>query len=162
MYGNTSQSLAVFFCGFRKTRKTKNEIRRNVTSKLKKKKKKKCGSWNQQVKDNGESEREMHRVIAREKNQNREAKTAREKETKRHPVAWPPPLTSHPHSKIKKKDRDKKVKKEREAALPHNKREEDEEKNNFPSKSCSQHSLSSQSSNLFFFSLQAMTHHHRV
>jgi hypothetical protein len=40
MYGNTSQSLAVFFCGFRKTTKTKNEIRRNVTSKLKKKRKK--------------------------------------------------------------------------------------------------------------------------
>jgi hypothetical protein len=100
----------------------------------------------------------MHRVIAREKIRTARRRQLGKKETKRHPVAWPPPLTSHPHSKIKKKDRDKKVKKERdEAALPHNKREEEEEKNNFPSKSCSQHSLSSQSSNLFFFSLQAMT-----
>jgi hypothetical protein len=64
----------------------------------------------------------MHRVIAREKIRTARRRQLGKKETKRHPVAWPPPLTSHPHSKIKKKDRDKKVKKEREAALPHNKR----------------------------------------
>ena len=53
------------------------------------------------TKNNGESEREMHKVS--EGKSEPRGDDSQGKETKRHPVAWPPPLTFHPYSKIRRR-----------------------------------------------------------